>query len=155
MPKKWIYEPHKCPLQDQKKAGVSIRGDGVDTEVDGVAVYPKPMFDFNTQRDICLQGMKKAYQVNLHGNSPQVFDGSWEGLFEDSGAGLTKGEKGGPGGTLGLDKAKSGDAHEVPVTPEKTLQAPKQPKPASKRAHKREHSQGTLDGAFNNKRSKH
>ncbi|KAK5130616.1 hypothetical protein LTR08_001875 [Meristemomyces frigidus] len=154
LPKKYIYEPHKAPLQDQKRAGVSITGDGEETEMDGVAVYPKPMFDFNTQRDICLQGMKKAYQVKLHGNSPQVLDGTWKSIFEDTGAGPTEGEKGGPGGTLGFGKAEEEDADEGSATPKKTTQGTSQPTPRSTRGHKREHSQGTLDGVFTKKRAK-
>jgi cryptochrome len=41
MPKKYIYEPHKAPIQDQKKAGVTIKGDGSEKEQGGLKVYPK------------------------------------------------------------------------------------------------------------------
>ena len=32
IPKKYIYEPHKAPIADQKKAGVLIKGNGDETE---------------------------------------------------------------------------------------------------------------------------
>lgn len=41
MPKKYIYEPHKAPIQDQKKAGVRIQGDGSEEQQDGLKLYPK------------------------------------------------------------------------------------------------------------------
>ena len=85
---KYIYEPWKAPLADQKKAGVKIQGDGSE-KVEGV--YPKPMFDFGERRTICLDGMKKAYQVGLHGDDPKVIDGSWRKLFDDFAEGPTEG----------------------------------------------------------------
>lgn len=89
MDKKWIYEPWKAPLADQKKAGVRIQGDGKDAEE---GVYPKPMFDFGARRTICLDGMKKAYQVGLYGDHPKVIDGTWRELFDDDGEGPTEGK---------------------------------------------------------------
>jgi cryptochrome len=86
--KKYIYEPWKAPLQDQKKAGVRITGDGKE-DVEGV--YPKPMFDFSERRTICLDGMKKAYNVGLYGNDPKVIDGTWRKLFDDTAEGPTEG----------------------------------------------------------------
>jgi cryptochrome len=86
--KKYVYEPWKAPIQDQKKAGVRIQGDGKE-EQDGV--YPKPMFDFAERRTICLDGMKKAYGVGLYGNDPNVIDGTWRKLFDDAGEGSTEG----------------------------------------------------------------
>ena len=83
LPTKYIYEPWKAPLQDQKKAGVTIKGSG-ESEIDGVAAYPKPMFDFAKRRDICISSMKEAYRVGLHGNDPEVADGSWKKLFDDA-----------------------------------------------------------------------
>ena len=76
---------------------------------------------------------------------------------EDSGAGLTAGERGGPGGTVGFDKADDEEeegAHEAPVTPKKLLKEATQPTPRFTRGRKREHSQGTLDEAFVKKRTK-
>lgn len=89
LPTKYIYEPWKAPLQDQKKAGVRITGDGKDAEE---GTYPKPMFDFNERRDICLEGMKVAYHVELHGNDEKVIDGTWRTLFDDAAEGPTEGK---------------------------------------------------------------
>ena len=103
-PAKYIYEPHKAPIQDQKKAGCMIKGDHTDStydfyktfNVEGAAYeddimhqYPKPMFDFPTQREICITGMKNAYHIGLYGNDLKVIDGSWKKLFEDSAEGPT------------------------------------------------------------------
>jgi cryptochrome len=150
MPKKYIYEPHKAPIQDQKKAGVTIKGDGEETEKDGLKVYPKPMFDFNKQREICLQGMKTAYSVGLYGNDPKVLDGTWKQAFDDDAEGPTEGKEGGPGGLESWEDADGTEENHAPATPKK---GSKQKSESSKatRGHKREHSQGTLDGTFKKK----
>ncbi|WPV23581.1 Cryptochrome-2 [Fulvia fulva] len=150
-PAKHIFEPHKAPISDQKAAGVRIDGDGTDKEHDGLALYPKPMFDFSTQRDICLQGMKNAYHVGLYGNSPKMLDGTWKELFEDDAEGPTEGGKGEPGG---LGKGEDGDGdgggedggkeEEVVKTPKREAGGSGSVK-KSPRGHKREHSQSTLD----------
>ena len=90
-PTKYIYEPWKAPIQDQKKAGCLIKGEGKEKEVDGHIVYPKPMFDFPARRTICLEGMKNAYHVNLYGNDPRILDGTWKQLFPDDAEGPTEG----------------------------------------------------------------
>jgi cryptochrome len=156
MPKKFIYEPHKAPIADQKKAGVRIDGDGSQQEKDGLKVYPKPMFDFNTQRDICLEGMKNAYHVGLYGNDSKVMDGSWKKLFDDAGEGPTSGDMGGPGGLDTWDDADGADddGHNEAPTPKKArkdAQPNGKASPRATRSHKREASQGTLDGAFKKK----
>jgi cryptochrome len=156
MPKKYIYEPHKAPIADQKKAGVRIDGDGSQQDKDGLKLYPKPMFDFNTQRDICLEGMKNAYHVGLYGNDPKVMDGSWKKLFDDAGEGPTFGDMGGPGGLDTWDDADGadGDGHAEAPTPKKArkdAQSNGKASPRATRGHKREASQGTLDGAFKKK----
>jgi cryptochrome len=87
--KKYIYEPWKAPLADQKKAGVRIQGDGKEEADD---LYPKPMFDFSGRRKICLDGIKKAYEVELYGNDPDVIKGMWRRLFDDAAEGLTEGK---------------------------------------------------------------
>ncbi|KAI9753682.1 MAG: hypothetical protein M4579_005034 [Chaenotheca gracillima] len=93
-PVKYIYEPWKCPIVDQKKAGCVVQGDGsTDTKSDKPQSYPKPMFDFGERRKICIDGMKNAYHVNLYGNSPKVLDGTWKSLFDDSAEGPTEGKK--------------------------------------------------------------
>ena len=58
------------------------------------------MFDFPTRRDICLEGMKKAYDAGLYGNDPKVLDGSWRALFDDDAEGPTEGSTGPPGGQV-------------------------------------------------------
>ncbi len=91
-PVKYIYEPWKAPIADQKKAGCLVKGDGTETEdAAGMKLYPKPIFDFAERRQICLDGMKQAYHVNLYGNNPKVLDGTWRGLFPDDGEGPTEG----------------------------------------------------------------
>jgi cryptochrome len=80
--KKYIYEPWKTPIVDQKKWGCLIKGDG-SVEDAKFEVYPKPIFDFAERRTICLQAMKKAYEVGLHGDDKRVKDGSWKTLFEE------------------------------------------------------------------------
>lgn len=158
VPKKYIYEPHKAPIQDQKRAGVLITGDGEETERDGMPVYPKPMFDFATQREICIQGIKQAYHVGLHGNDAKVLDGSWKKLFDDNAAGPTNGEQGGPGGTLSFEDAEG--AEDGDDAPPDTTNSPRHGKAVSSpratrtTAHKRDRSQGTLDGAFSKKMKK-
>ena len=86
--KKYIYEPWKAPIADQKRAGVRVQGDGSE-KTEGV--YPKPMFDFAERRTICLNAIKLAYGVGLYGNDPRVIDGTWRTLFDNSAEGPTKG----------------------------------------------------------------
>lgn len=75
---KYIYEPWKAPIQDQRKAGVRVTGDGGDRE-DGT--YPKPMFDFTERRKICISAMKTAYERGFHGADEKVLDGTWRDAF--------------------------------------------------------------------------
>ncbi|POS85511.1 Cryptochrome/photolyase FAD-binding domain-containing protein [Erysiphe pulchra] len=82
--KKYIYEPWKAPLPDLKKAGLKLQ-DNWDDLAEGA--YVKPMFDFNEQRNICMEGMKKAYKIGLYGDNPCVIDGTWENLFGSGGGG--------------------------------------------------------------------
>ncbi|KAL8636272.1 MAG: hypothetical protein Q9228_006320, partial [Teloschistes exilis] len=91
--KKYIYEPWKAPIADQKKWGCLIKGDQLGEE-GNMKVYPKPMFDFNERRGICIEGVKNAYHVGLYGNDPRVKDGSWRNLFDDRAEGPTEGTKG-------------------------------------------------------------
>ncbi|RSM15579.1 hypothetical protein CEP52_000590 [Fusarium oligoseptatum] len=87
---KYIYEPWKAPLPDQKKAGVRVKGDGLNDVQEGT--YPKPMFDFSKRRDACLAAMKTAYKVGLHGNDEKVLDGTWRELFPSGDGGEIQGE---------------------------------------------------------------
>ena len=52
-PAKWIYEPWKAPIADQKQANCRI---GVD--------YPKPMVDHAVVNKENIQKLKDAYAVN-------------------------------------------------------------------------------------------
>ena len=82
--KKYIYEPWKAPIRDQKEWGCRVRGDGSGSsrgEKDGESVYPTPMFDFNERRQVCLDGMKRAYDVGMYGDDVRVKDGSWQEPF--------------------------------------------------------------------------
>ena len=94
--KKYIYEPHKAPIADQKKWGCLISGDGTETERDGMKVYPKPMFDFNERRQVCIDGVAKAYKVGMYGDDPRVLSGEWKNVFDfKEGSGEVKGIVGG------------------------------------------------------------
>lgn len=151
--KKYIYEPWKAPIADQKKWGCLIKGDGgasegvsgleMKLEHGGQAVYPKPMFDFGTRREICIQGLKKAYDVGLRGNDKQVLDGSWRQLFADDAEGPTEGKKGSIGAMLAggpdVDDEEGGADEEV-----------KSPKSGSKhrRADSRGDAQPTMHAHF-------
>ena len=92
LPDKYVYEPWKAPIQDQKKAGCFVKGSGEENEIDGMKVYPKPMFDFNERRGFCIDAMKKAYEAGLYGDDAKVLDGSWTELFEED-PGVSKNEK--------------------------------------------------------------
>ncbi|KAL8807412.1 MAG: hypothetical protein Q9182_000751 [Xanthomendoza sp. 2 TL-2023] len=96
-PKKFVYEPWKASLGDQRKWGCLVKGDGGEEEEEeegGCKVYPKPMFDFDQRRGICIAGMKNAYRVGLYGDDPRVKDGTWRKLFDDEGEGPTEGVEG-------------------------------------------------------------
>ncbi|ETI28306.1 hypothetical protein G647_00755 [Cladophialophora carrionii CBS 160.54] len=91
--KKYIYEPHKAPMADQKAWGCVVKGKGGhgnhgvdDVEHSGhghgYAIYPKPMFDFNERRQFCIDQMKKAYAVGLYGDDERVVSGEWKKLFD-------------------------------------------------------------------------
>ena len=174
-PKKWIYEPHKAPIQDQKRAGVRVDGDGTEKERDGLRLYPKPMFDFARQRDICIQGLKTAYAAGLYGDDPKVMNGSWKQALDVAGAGLTEGKEGGPGGLDTFEDAEHEGEDEGAHTPPRgverevgshgspTKRTPKKggiskgtPAKAtpSKAGHKREASQSTLDGMMHKAKKK-
>lgn len=103
------------------------------------------MFDFNTRRDVCIQGMKTAYHVGMYGNDPKVLDGTWKAAFDDSAEGPTAGTQGGPGG---LDSWEDADGTEEDHRQHDNDQHAAPPS----RSHKREHSQSKLD--FGKKKAK-
>jgi cryptochrome len=147
--KKYIYEPWKAPIADQRGWGCIIKGNGDIKDEQGTKVYPKPMFDFSERRKICLEAMKKAYDIGLHGDDKRVGNGSWRELFDDDSKGPTKGQ-GVPGAMLfgshitdiDVDAAENADGTEESQEPEQ-----EQIQPVPKRK-----VQGTLDGIV--KRSK-
>ncbi|KAH7402375.1 FAD binding domain of DNA photolyase-domain-containing protein [Phaeosphaeria sp. MPI-PUGE-AT-0046c] len=163
--KKYIYEPWKAPIADQKKWGCRVvEADGVDVEA---GTYPKPMLDFSKRRETCIQAMKNAYHIGLYGNDPKVLDGTWRKLFEDSAEGPTEGKKGPPGAMVeheDVDGHGDADGHEVPqpLSPQKVKKvAAKSEKKVlgegeGKKGtkHRREPSQGTLDGMVTRKKGK-
>lgn len=153
IPAKYIFEPHKAPIQDQKNAKVLIKGDGSEKEENGTKLYPKPMFDFNERREICLQGMKNGYGVGFYGNNPKVLDGTWKKAFDDAAEGPTEGQKGGPGGLDTYEDAE-GTEGETKQGSKKGGESKSPEASSKKRGHKREHSQSTLEGSFEKKRAK-
>jgi cryptochrome len=145
---KYIYEPWKAPIADQKKWGCAIKGDGTATTDGNMKIYPKPMFDFPTQREICIQGMKKAYQIGLYGNSPKVLDGSWRKLFDDNAEGPTEGVEGPPGAMVKHEDTDGEEDDHVGGLAGATTSTSEMGtnKATKKSGRKRQASQGTLDG---------
>ncbi|KAF2717477.1 hypothetical protein K431DRAFT_341343 [Polychaeton citri CBS 116435] len=158
--KKYIYEPYKAPIADQKRAGLLVSGGKTEGEEDGRHIYPKPMFDFNEQREICIQGLKTAYHVGLYGNSPAVIDGTWKKHFDDAAEGPTEGTEGGPGGSTGWQDAEGHEEYDPDgnKTPKLSREGSSKARPKSPRTtragHKREASQSTLDVLVQKKSSK-
>jgi cryptochrome len=151
--RKYIYEPWKAPIADQKKWGCLVKGDGTAKEEVGINVYPKPMFDFPTQREICIKGMKNAYHIGLYGDNPKVLDGTWRELFPDDAEGPTEGKEGPPGAMVAHEDAVGEeDIHAEPPLPKTTKTTTKSG--TTKAGHKREASQATLDGMITRKKKK-
>ncbi|KAK5937382.1 hypothetical protein PMZ80_010389 [Knufia obscura] len=93
--KKYIYEPHKAPIADQKSWGCQITGDGTETGTAEMAKYPKPMFDFNEKRQFCLDKMKEAYDAHMYGDDKRVMSGEWKKIFNYVDGKTIKDETGG------------------------------------------------------------
>lgn len=91
--KKYIYEPHKAPIADQKAWGCQIKGDGTEKGDGKLKTYPKPMFDFNERRSICLDGMKHAYDVGMYGDDKRRLNGEWKKVFSKEERAGSKGQK--------------------------------------------------------------
>ncbi|KAI9822050.1 MAG: hypothetical protein M1832_003222 [Thelocarpon impressellum] len=135
-PEKYIYEPWKAPIADQRRAGCVVT-DGEAGE--GMQSYPRPIFDFAERRTICLAGMKRAYGENLYGDDPQVLDGTARALLSGADGGGGGGGGGGEGET-GVDEDEGGAADEGGDNKSGTAAG-------SRRAKKRgQGAQGTLDG---------
>lgn len=91
--KKYIYEPWKAPIADQKKWRCQIKGDGTEAGKDGGKTYPKPMFDFNERRSACLDGMKHAYGIGMYGADKRRLNGEWKKVFGKEDGKSEKGTK--------------------------------------------------------------
>lgn len=124
--KKYIYEPHKAPIADQKKWGCVVKGDGgaeegkLDEDLpkqDGQQVYPKPMFDFAERRQVCIDGVKNAYDIKLYGANKKVMDGSWRKDFSDKAEGPTSGKTGPPGAMIEEEDGSKADHGDEPESP--------------------------------------
>ncbi len=115
VPDRYIYEPWKMSIADQKQAGVDIipydplifrtedtvarennskeedhKGkSGGTTAMHMRGVYPMRVFDEKEQSKIALNGMKAAYAQHINGADPRVFDGSATALIHGS-TGLEK-----------------------------------------------------------------
>ncbi len=148
---KYIYEPWKAPIADQKRAGVRIQGDG---NVEQEGIYPKPMFDFNERRNICIDGMKKAYKIGLYGNDAKVIDGTWRKLFDGDAEGPTEGntfvdamgEEAGDDEKVQRDDDNREDRNGAVEEDERgAKEAGGDNKGGDKRETKRKRGQGTLD----------
>lgn len=166
-PKKYVYEPWRAPVADQKRWGCLIKGvgEGDGEEGGGVKTYPKPMFDFNERRGICIEGMKAAYRVGLHGDDARVKDGTWRKLFDDKAEGPTEGRKGptvegqtngngeGEGVDTGaMDMGVEEDEREAEHQGGENRGGDDMPTRGGKR--KRKSGQGTLDSHFVSPRKK-
>ncbi|KAK5102486.1 hypothetical protein LTR70_000342 [Exophiala xenobiotica] len=92
---KYIYEPHKAPIADQKRWGCQITGDGTEKGTKDMAKYPKPMFDFNEKRQFCLDKMKEAYDAHMYGDDMRVMSGEWKSMFNYVDGKATMDETGG------------------------------------------------------------
>jgi deoxyribodipyrimidine photolyase len=142
-----LYEPWRAARADQRKWGCWVRGEGERSEdEDGeMKVYPKPMFDFAQRRDVCIQGMKNAYRVDLYGDDERVLNGTWQDLFEDDAEGATE-------SAHAHVEEEEEDTKKKPGLPPSAKKMPA--KSEKKVGHKREASQSTLDGMFTRKKEK-
>ncbi|KAF2091540.1 hypothetical protein K490DRAFT_70357 [Saccharata proteae CBS 121410] len=138
-PAKYIYEPWKAPIADQKNFGCLVKDEEKSGSGEKMKRYPKPMFDFSKQREVCLKGMKNAYDVGLYGNNPKVLDGTWRELFADMAEGPTQGKNGPPG-------AMVSDAHATGKEEIHNDEGVSSPKSKATPSRKRQAGQATLDG---------
>jgi cryptochrome len=161
--KKFIYEPHRAPIADQKAWGCVIKGDGKDGSKQGdYHVYPKPMFDFNERRQFCIDAMKKAYDVGLYGDNEKVIRGEWKKVFDFNSADgvskeeandfVTRGEK--RGRMNGEDGHQDDMGEEAHIGDESHDDRPGKRKAAKKQSDKKGKQQGTLDSMVSRGRTK-
>ena len=130
-----------------------------------------------------MGNMKKAYGIGLYGNDKKVLDGTWRKMFDDEAEGPTDGVEGPPGAMFEHDegdvvhdiadgdgavyggRGKEGTAEGGTKKKTKeqdtegdhngeTIGSTKAKGKTTKAGHKREASQGTLDGMVTRTRKK-
>lgn len=83
-----------------------IKGDGRMEEEGGMKVYPKPMFDFNERRQVCIDKLKKTYALGMYGDDDCVKDGTWKegfGYKDETNGAMNGGRNGKKRGRSGED----------------------------------------------------
>ncbi|EKG17318.1 DNA photolyase FAD-binding/Cryptochrome [Macrophomina phaseolina MS6] len=159
--KKYIYEPWKAPIADQKKWGCMVRAYDEMEEAGSkwkkeanteMKSYPKPIFDFNERRKICIDALKHAYDVGLYGNDPRVLDGSWKELFPDAAEGATEGTGGDLLNQHGRGESAPGDGEDYKSRAKKSTVGGKEAVARKRRSSRG--GQGTLDGMVKKSRRK-
>ncbi len=149
--KKYIYEPWKAPIADQKAWKCLIKGDGRgEGQEGGMKLYPKPMFDFTERRQVCIDKIKKAYTIGMYGDDERVASGEWKKMFnyKDESGGAKKDETKGVVNSGGKRKRANGN-HEDDAAEEKTSKGKSSGSPA-----KDGKKQPTLDAHFGKKAKK-
>lgn len=149
--KKYIYEPHKAPISDQKKWGCQVKGDGTDTDSKDMALYPKPMLDFNQAREDCISKMKEAYDTGLYGDDEKVMSGAWKKIFNYSDGQTNKDETNGKL-SKSRKRAQTPDEHEdddgenIDVGHATDEEPPRKTRKAQSSSSASKIKQGSLDG---------
>lgn len=128
--------------------------------------YPKPMFEFNERRQICIDKIKRAYDLKMYGDDRRVLSGQWKGVFgfedkEGRGKGKRMDEANGDVGVDGSVRAggkgkrgrtkeeDSDDVGEVDhgddADEDEEEEEEEPPKKAAKKTASKRKGQGTLD----------
>lgn len=154
--KKYVYEPWKAPIADQKRWGCRVEeyDEGVhggDKGKEGAKSYPKPMFDFNERRQICIDAIKKAYSVGLYGDDQKVLDGTWKELFDDDAEGATSGA---PKQEYETDDGEGESGSDNTEEKQKNTKGKGGTAKAGQKRQSSRASQGTLDGVVKKLRKK-
>lgn len=125
-----------------------IKGDGSVQEEGGLKVYPKPMFDFKERRQVCINKLKKAYDVGMYGDDEKVKDGTWKEVvgYMDKSRRVRKDETNGivDGGGNGRKRVR-GDTDDGELENDGGENKVEEKPPPKKGAMKRSKKQATLD----------
>jgi cryptochrome len=144
--KKYIYEPWKAPIADQKVWGCQIKGDGSEgTGNKDLKTYPKPMFDFNEQRQICLDAMKRAYDIGMYGADKRRLNGEWKTVFGKDGS-SGKESANGPQKRARDEESDEHESDDGEAADHGDVTGDERPKKARKAASGEEKAQSKLDG---------